>query len=249
MHQWKYVYHLLCGHFHHISYFGHSLQLSHHLLGERSLVNGINGAVAVNFHPQHFHTISHVGIVDGDIVSVVDAHPHFLPQFVGNLSAGSLYEVVILHVFGLIQSLSVDIHDVVLNLEAVAGQTHAALHIVLAAVDRTVNDIAEHLFVGPHRSASILVDEGVVVGVLHFQRHSVAGREIEHHNIVTLHIPEAFQALIIPLRIVDIRLAVDIRDCVLCKREMDWSVWHTRAVNHLVHPQIVAHKQRFLERG
>ena len=34
------------------------------------------------------------------------------------------------------------------------------------------------------------IHEGVVVGILHFCCHSIAGGEIEHHNVAALHLSE-----------------------------------------------------------
>lgn len=61
----------------------------------------------------------------------------------GGDAVGKLYEVCVLHVVGLLIGLSVEIDDAVAYLESLTGQTHAALDVVLLAVDGPVVERTE----------------------------------------------------------------------------------------------------------
>ncbi len=94
---------------------------------------------------------------------------------------------------------------------------------------------------------SVHFAEGVVVWVLHFESHSVAGREVEHYDVAALNVAKPFETVVFPLWRVEVALGVDDRECVLHKRKMDRCVGHARTVSHLVDPKIVAYKKGFFK--
>ena len=158
------------------------------------------------------------------------------------------------------------------NLQIVARQTYAALHVVLAAVHRTIHHLSEIFRMLVYHTASQLnatltelvaviflqrcwillletfdVATCIVIRILHIVGNSVASREVEHNDVIAFNLTESFQTTIFVFRMVEIALCVDYRKRVLTKRKVDWSDRHTRPVAHLVDPQIVAHKKRFLQ--
>ena len=63
--------------------------------------------------------------------------------------------MVELQILNIYEPLSVDICYTVAQLNAVAGEPNTTLHIILAAVDRTINQLAESLFVVEHAVATV----------------------------------------------------------------------------------------------
>ncbi len=66
-------------------------------------------------------------------------------QLIGKVDrelALELHLIGILHVIRLLVRLSVEINDVVLDLQGLSWQAHASLYVVLAAVGRTADDVA-----------------------------------------------------------------------------------------------------------
>ena len=244
------IHHLTHRHTHCVLYPAKGIHLLKHLGSERHLIDGRHRAVVGNGETKAYHTIFLTRIGDGNAVAVVDAHAKVLPSSFIDFTAVGLNQIVILHILRLGNRLTVDIHYIILDLQHLAGQTYATLHIVLAAVNGAIYHIAIFCLVAANgsRTTRLKLAQGIVVGVLHLQSHSVACREVKHHNVEALHAAHTFQAVILPLRIVDIRLAVEHRQRVLCQREVQRCVGHARSIHHLVHPQIVAHKQRLLER-
>ena len=107
---------------------------------------------------------------------------------VGDLSAVGLHIVEILHIFWLRQHTAVDINLVVNYFQGFSRQTYAALHIVVAAVNRAIYYVAIFGLVGPHLVAAHFFHERVVVGVGAGGGHGVAGRKVKHHYVKSLHI-------------------------------------------------------------
>ena len=202
----------------------------------------------------------------------------FLEQFVGQLAL-QFHVIGVLHVFWFLVGLSVEVDDAVLNLQRLSGKSHAALHVVLAAVGRPgVNctifrlvladvlsaHVIDGLIVVPlllciqrvqvgfvrHQLVAERIAHQIVVGclILRVGADGVAGRIVEHHDVVQFHLAKAFHAAIVPLRPLDIRLAVEQRQRVLCQRHGQRSLRYSRSVAHLRHEQVVAREQRFLQR-
>ena len=206
--------------FHHLHYpriIGGNLSL--HILGERSVIDGRNRAVGTHIHAHQSHTLN-VLYRDLHLAAVGNAHAEVVPHIVGDGAAIGLQEVVELHIVRIFDRFAVDIHHIIHYLQSVAGQTYATLHIVFAAVDGAINNVAVLSLIAMHLLAAVKVNESIIVGVLHLQSHSVAGREVKHHNIVTLYVAQAFKAMIIPLWLIDVALAVENRQSVLRQREV-----------------------------
>lgn len=229
---------------------------------------------AVEAHGLQFGLPARI-VVHQPLVVLADAQ--LAEEGFGDERAGGLHEVVELQAFGVLDGLAVDIYLSFFNLERVARQAHAALHVVLAAVNRAGDDLAIHLRVGQDEVASccivevvdgplllarqavhvdllridalpFAVGQAVEVGLLEVGGHGVARGEVEHHDVVQLHPSEARHALVLPLRPLDVRLAVEDGQCVLGQRHGERRVGHARSVAHLAHVEEIAHKQRFLQR-
>ena len=192
---------------------------------------------------QHIQVGDDVAVHVQRVIAVVLADADLVEQVIADLGAVGCHIVGILHIFGLGNGLAVDIDDAVLDLQGLARQAQTAFHVVVAAVDRTIDDVAEDVLVVAHHITAALVAQGVVVGVGHLQGHGVAGGEIEHHDVHALDIAQTFQAVVLELRLVDIGLAVKEGQRVLCQREVQRRLRHTGAVHHLVYPQEIACQQ------
>ena len=88
--------------------------------------------------------------------NVLHRDAELVDKFKGHLRL-QLHVVRVLHVIGLLVGLAVGVDDVVLYLQSLSGQTHAALHVVLAAVDGS----ARHGAVGRR----IGIDDAAAVGI------------------------------------------------------------------------------------
>ena len=183
------------------------------------MIDGRNRAVGTHIHTHQSHTRS-VLCRDLQLAAIGNAHAEIVPHVVGDGVAIGLQEVVELHIVRIFDRLAVDIHHIIHYLQSVAGQTNATLHIVFAAVNGAINNVAVLSFIAMHLLAAVKVNKSIIVGVLHLQSHSVAGREVKHHNIVTLYAAQAFEAVIIPLWLIDVALAVENRQSVLRQREV-----------------------------
>gem|GEM_PF-4515313 len=91
--------------------------------------------------------------------------------------------------------------------------------------------------------------EPVIVRVLLEQGHGVARGEVEDHDVVALHMPQAFDPLVAPMRPVEVGLAVEEWHRVLHQREGEGRVGYTRPIAQFADEKVVAHEERFLERG
>ena len=77
----------------------------------------------------------------------------------------------------------------------------------------------------------------------------VAGRIVEHDNVVELHLAQSRCTVVAPLRPLYVRLAVEHRKRMLGERHGKRGVRLARTVAYLAHEEIVAREKRFLERA
>ena len=132
--------------------------------------------------------------------------------------------------------LSVEIYNLILYLKCLSWKSDAALHIVLATVNRASHNLTELVGILCNVLTSLLIVEriersllrtseigevktvvnnlaadviaqSVEVGILCLQRHGVARWVVEHHDVVQLHLAKALHAAIVPVRPFDVRLA------------------------------------------
>ena len=96
-----------------------------------ALFQGFDGLVR-----QRHHTVA------VQLRQLLHRNTEFLHQFVGNMLA-KLDSIGVLHVVRLFVGLSVEINDVVLDFERLSGQSHAAFHVVFAAVGGSRTDVTE----------------------------------------------------------------------------------------------------------
>ncbi len=161
-----------------------------------------------------------------------------------------------LHIFWFFERLAVDIYDVVCDLQAVSGQAYGPLHEILPAVHRTHHHGTEHIGIFRYVTTSVFHTAAVfqsmhymvIVGFGTEHRHRVAARRVEHYYVVALHIAQAGQTVVVKLYGVYITLRIDHWKRVLRQREVQRCLWHSRSVDSLVYPQIVAYEQGFFER-
>ena len=181
-------------------------------------------------------------------VSILDADAQLLKQVIADCTAIGGDMVEELNILGLWQRLVVDIDHAVLDAQPVARQTQTAFDIVLTTIDRAIYNFAEAVGVGQNVLATEFQALGVVVGILRLERHGVASREVKHHDVATLDLAQTLQSVISQLRLVDVALAVEERQGVLCQREVQGCLRHARTIDHLVDPQEVTREQGLLER-
>ena len=175
------------------------------------------------------------------MVAVVVADTQFIEKVVADLCAVGLDIVEILNILGLGNGFAVDIDDALLDLQGFARQAQTALHVVVAAVNRAVDDVAKDVFIAVNRFTAMTHAQGVVIlAAAILQCHGVAGREVKHHDVHALHVAQAFQAVVLQLRFVDVGLAVEDGKGVLSQREVQRRLRHAGTVGHLVYPQEVA---------
>ena len=206
-------------------------------------------------------------------------------QLIGKLYrelALELHLIGILHIIWLLVRLAVKINDAVLDLQGLSRQTNAALHVVLAAVGRTADDVAIfarhvqdvvstgsiHFF---EVSAllqwvqhahilllSVLLQNLVADGINHLiviirliallVAEGVAGRIVEHHDVVKLHVAQSLHAAVIPVRPLHVALHVDQRQGVLGQRHGERGFRNARSIAYLAHEEIVAREETLFER-
>ncbi len=143
-----------------------------------------------------------------------------------------------MHVVRLLVGLTVQIDYAVLDLQSLPGQSHAALHVVLATVcgarqehailgrlaEKIIATSVIYRLVIPallerrqrinillqsallHNQRSVAVAHLVIVLrlPLRFAHHGVSGREVEHHDVVELHMAQTLDTAVIPVRPVDV---------------------------------------------
>ena len=93
----------------------------------------------------------------------------------------------------------------------------------------------------PHILSPMLEHLGVVVGIRFVDAHCVASRKIENDNVAALNVAESLEPVIIKLWMLNV--ALESEQLVLCQREVQRSLWNSRSINHLIHPQEIACEQ------
>ena len=121
---------------------GHGRNALHHILARTQRLNGGVGERQVAVHVER----SDVLVGDAQLVD----------EFERQLRA-QLHVIAVLHVVWLLVRFAVEVDDAVLYLQSLTGQTYAALHVVLAAVDGACLYSAE--------LRRVLVDELAACGV------------------------------------------------------------------------------------
>ena len=129
---------------------------------------------------------------------------------------------------------AVDPYESVPDLEGVARQGHAALHIVVFLVHRTRDDLSHRADLVPAENP----DEGVVVLRGGVPQHRIPVREPEHHAVAPLDLPEALEPAVGFLDKGRIRLLTE--DDVVRERDSERSLRNPGAVCELAHEQPVA---------
>ena len=184
----------------------------------------------------------------------------------------------ILHVVWLLVGLTVEIDDAVLDLQRLSRQTHTTLHVVLATVGGTGDNITILREVGSNLGTTGGIDgleifqalfraERIRVGTLRIElvaytvahlvevvglilgcrAKGIAGREVEHDDVVELHLAQALHATVVPMRPFDIRLALKDGHRVLCQRHGQRRLRNAGAIAHFRHKQVVTRQQRLLQ--
>ena len=92
---------------------------------------------------------------------------------------------------------------------------------------------------------SHLVVVGCLVAVSTAQR--VAGRVVEHYNVVELHMAETFHSSIVPVRPLQIRLAIHHGQRVLGERHGERRLGDAWTIAYFAHEEIVAGEQGALK--
>ena len=78
-----------------------------------------------------------------------------------------------------------------------------------------------------------LVGQAVVVLVLLVEGHGVASGIVEHHDVVELHVAKSLHTTVVPMRVVEIALAVEYGQCVLRERHVKRCLRNARPVRQL----------------
>ena len=227
-------------------YLAGAQQLLFHLQGQREMVHGLLGAES-----EAHQFVGHAGHLRIQVAAVILGDTDFLEQRGGKHRAVGLDEVVVLHAFVVGQFCAVDINLIVNNLQRVSRPAHAAFHVVLAAVHRARDDVAEHILALTEGRLAVVVTERVVVGVLHERAHGVAGREIEDHDVSALGVVPSGHTAVRPLRFVQVTLAAaePLGEGVLYQRETERRIGDTRTVTGFAHEEEITHAEALLQRG
>ena len=93
-------------------------------------------------------------LVELEVRKVLLAYSEFTAQLLGH-SLAELNVIVELQVLGALHGLAVDIYYLVFYFKRVAGESHAALYVVLAAVDRAVHYLAQCIGVLPRNLKAV----------------------------------------------------------------------------------------------
>ena len=84
--------------------------------------------------------------------------------------------------------------------------------------------------------------------ILRVGADGVAGRIVEHHDVVQFYITKTFHTTIVPMGPLDVRLRTDEGQRVLRERHGKRCLRDARTIADLRHEEVVARQQRFLER-
>ena len=91
-------------------------------------------------------------------------------------------------------------NDIVGYTQAVSRFAHAAFDVVLAPIDRTCHNLAEHVLARSHQLLAVVMLQRVVVRILHLRAYRVACRKVKHHDVAFLRTRPAFESLVLPMR-------------------------------------------------
>ena len=80
-------------------------------------------------------------------MTVIGGNAEFIPLRLCHSTLAELEVMVELNVFRLLDRLSVDMDHAVYNLKPLTGQAYSALHLILTAVNRTIDNLAESLWI------------------------------------------------------------------------------------------------------
>ena len=157
--------------------------------------------------------------------------------------------VVELHVFGELACHAVDVQGIIGYAQALPWQAHGAFHEVRAAVDRAIDNIAEHILVGLDCVAAILAHECFVVAgrFLEIGGHGITCGEVEHHDVAFFNIAQAGKAAVRYGRRVEV--ALDAHKVVVHQGEMHGRHRNAGSVHKFIYPQIVARQEGFFKRA
>ena len=236
-HHVVFVGHVGIGHHLHLFHIGLRLERGHHLAGEGQHIE--QRAVG--------HLLAHRAVFHLAHRLALAAHAHVVEEALGDRGAIGEHHIVALHVHGFGQRLAVDVDGAVHQPHGLARQAYASLHIGVAAVDRAPHHLAVGGRVAIDGIGAVEGHQVVEVGVVDLGGHRVAAGEVKDHNIAALHLAHALEAVVAPLRPLDVALDAA-RQRVLRQGEVQRRLRHARPVNHLVDPQVVAREQCLLER-
>ena len=180
--------------------------------------------------------------------------------------------ISVLHIVWFLVGLSIQIDNVVLNLQCLSRQTHTALHIVLTTIGGACVNQTILLWIGLNGLFASLIDGvevkririrtlwiglvtyliahliEVVSLILGRRTNGVTSGIVEHHDIVELNLAQALHSAIVPMGPFDIRLAFEQRHGVLCQRHGQWGLRNTRSIAYLRDEEIVARQEALLQR-
>ena len=129
-----------------------ALQFGFHRLRKREMIDGLLGResqVEDFLHPTLQLRV--------EVAAVILGYTYLLEHRSREHRAVGLHVVVVLHPFVVGQRFAVDIHLVGNDLERVTGLAHTTLHVVLAPVHRSRDDVAEHVLAVLERGLAVVV--------------------------------------------------------------------------------------------
>ena len=119
----------------------------------------------------------------------------------------SLHEIIVLQSLFLRLAFAVHINHIIHNSQTVSRGSHTTLHVVLSSIHRPNDDLAKHVFAVLNQRLAVIMAQGVIVGILHLRAYCIAGREVKDHDIAFLRTGPTRQALVVPVRFVQITLS------------------------------------------
>ena len=255
-----------------------------HLIGQRNLPNQHSPAHAAQGINQATRQTKCLAHLFGYVLRVYSLQGHkivlaYLPltALLFGKFACQYNIVVVLYILMLCQFLTIDKDNLVLYLKNLTRQSDAALHIILAAVNRTMYKFTEIMRVRFDIFQAIVVYlliqrigqcrrhcinsmhlriEFHSIGITH-RMHvddcrigccNIARRIVEHDNVATFNLLNARNTLIIPLHRIDITLTTDDWHRMLCKRHTQRRLWLAGAIVQLAHKKVIAHHKSLFKR-
>ena len=183
-------------------------------------------------------------------LAIVLRDTYFLQITIAQDMSVGLHEIVQLHALAVGFGNTVHIYHIIYDLQRVSRGAYAAFHVVLPPVHRAHYDITEDILALVHGALTVVVAEGVVIGVLHALADGIACGEVEDHDVAFLGRVPACKAFVAPLRAFYVTLAAaePVGESVLHERHGERRVGHTRTVTHLAHAEEIAYAQALLQR-